>query len=34
MYSGLPTDGRRKDVQHVSFFEGGALQIAQANTIQ
>jgi hypothetical protein len=33
-YFGLPTDGRWKDVQHVPFFEGCALDVAQSNTIQ
>ena len=30
----LPADGRRKDVHHVPFFEGSALDIAQSNTVQ
>ena len=29
-----PTDGGRKDVQDVAFFEGGALDVAQANAVQ
>jgi hypothetical protein len=30
----LATDGGRKDVQYVPLFEGGALDIAQGDTIQ
>lgn len=30
----LSADARWKDVQHVSFFQGGAFQIAQGDTVQ